>query len=387
MSKIRFLKVSSPYLSFINNIYKNNPQLFNATYQSQLEAIFKGFFAWGDGWKVYLEATQRYEVEEIIMNVAPLQKRWAKENNIKYDNQRWMYDILESQIAMFKPNVLFTLSQDITSEYRLYLRQKFPGIKFAIGYDGTCNHDPLFFRGCDMILSCLEYTADFYNKNGFKGYFFKHAFDPRILDYIQQRPPLFDAVFIGSIKVTRRGHIERIKLLLKLTEKIGMDLWLSDIPSKRDLLLTSAAFLKRMQFSSLYNCINSFSRIPLMMKKSRGAIFGLDMYQTLADSRMTFNCHIDLAGPFAANMRMFEATGVGTCLLTDLKKNLIDYFEIDKEVIAYRDAEECIEKIKYLLNNESFRKMVALRGQKKTLECHNLKYRIQEFDQTLSQLL
>lgn len=387
MNKVRFLKVSSPYLSFVNNIYKNEPQLRAASYQSQIDALCKGFFAWGDGWKIYLEETQRYEVEELIMNAEPLQKRWAKEHHFEYDKQRWMYDILEAQIADFKPSILFALSQDISSEYRLYLRQKFPGIKFVIGYDGTCNHDPLFFRGCDMILSCLEYSADFYNRNGYEGYFFKHAFDPRILDYIKQRHSLYDAAFIGSIKVTRRGHNERLNLLSRLTDKVDMDLWLSDIPSKRNLLLASASFLKRRQYRSLYTCIRSFRRIPFMISKNKGAIFGLDMYQALADSRVTFNCHIDLAGSFAANMRMFETTGVGTCLLTDWKSNLKDYFEIGKEVVAYRNADECIDKMKYLLSNETFRKTVALNGQKKTLEQHNLKDRILEFEQKLIQLI
>ena len=41
--------------------------------------------------------------------------------------------------------------------------------------------------------------------------------------------------------------------------------------------------------------------------------------------------------------RLFEATGVGTLLVTDWKKNLHEMFEPGKEVIVYHSPEECAE--------------------------------------------
>ena len=46
------------------------------------------------------------------------------------------------------------------------------------------------------------------------------------------------------------------------------------------------------------------------------------MYQALRRSLITLNSHIDMVGREAGNARLFEATGVGTFLLTDFKDNL-----------------------------------------------------------------
>ena len=94
------------------------------------------------------------------------------------------------------------------------------------------------------------------------------------------------------------------------------------------------------------------------------------MFRQLRDSRVALNTHIDISTHSASNMRLFEATGVGACLLTDWKENLGDLFEPDAEVVAYRDAEECVEKAKYLLAHESRRRDIAAAGQRRTLREH-----------------
>ena len=67
-------------------------------------------------------------------------------------------------------------------------------------------------------------------------------------------------------------------------------------------------------------------------KRYQGPAFGRDLYRILSTSRITVNCHIDVAGQFADNMRLFEATGAGTLLITDWKVNLHNVFELGKEV-------------------------------------------------------
>ena len=48
----------------------------------------------------------------------------------------------------------------------------------------------------------------------------------------------------------------------------------------------------------------------------------MDYYRKLAEAKIVLNVHIDSAGDYSGNMRMFEATGVGTYLITDYYKNL-----------------------------------------------------------------
>ena len=45
------------------------------------------------------------------------------------------------------------------------------------------------------------------------------------------------------------------------------------------------------------------------------------MYQLIFDSKVVLNNHIDISQDQMANIRLFESTGLGSCLLTDYKNN------------------------------------------------------------------
>ena len=102
------------------------------------------------------------------------------------------------------------------------------------------------------------------------------------------------------------------------------------------------------------------------------------MYQILQSSKMTLNHHISVAGSFANNFRLYEATGVGTLLITDLRENLREMFEPDREVVVYRNPEECAEVIRYYLDHDEAREAIACAGQQRTLREHNYYNRMRE---------
>jgi spore maturation protein CgeB len=108
-----------------------------------------------------------------------------------------------------------------------------------------------------------------------------------------------------------------------------------------------------------------------------GPAWGREMFQVLRNSLLTLNHHGDLR-PFANNMRLFEATGVGTLLITDWKENLHEMFEPGKEVIAYRTSEECAELVRYYLEHEDEGTEIARAGQQRTLREHTYYQRVQE---------
>jgi spore maturation protein CgeB len=106
------------------------------------------------------------------------------------------------------------------------------------------------------------------------------------------------------------------------------------------------------------------------------AAFGLDYYDVLARSKIVFNRHIGCAGNDASNMRMFEATGMGACLLTDNKRNLRDLFEPGVEVVTYENIDDAIQKVEYLLAHDREREAIAKAGQRRTLEDHSFEKRV-----------
>ncbi len=380
MSPIRFMKVAPYYQRYVKQLYDSHPSLEPASYEMQYNALMNGCFSWSDYWKTHLEATGDFEVQEIILDVAPLQKQWAKEHKVKYDEDNWVLDILESQIAEFKPHILF--AHDLlytTQEFHKRVRGQNPSIKLIIGWDGIAINDPKLFSECDLVLSCSEYVVDFYQNAGVQARLFSNGFEKSLLSEIDNNDPKYNTSFVGSVMLFKGGHNNRLQWLSSLAKEIDVDLWLS--------LISSDGFFTKNQWKWLtQGNFKDFITSVQLKKFNRGEVFGLEMYQILADSKITLNMHIDTAKK-AGNLRLYEATGIGTCLVTDWKDNLKDYFEIDKEIVAYKSEAECIDKIKYLLNNDSEREAIAKAGHQRTLENYSLESCIKTFTDHLMSLL
>jgi hypothetical protein len=122
-------------------------------------------------------------------------------------------------------------------------------------------------------------------------------------------------------------------------------------------------------------------------ERCRPALFGLDLYRLLRRSRVTFNAHGESALGTADNLRLFQATGVGACLLTDAARNLGDLFEPDREVVTWASPEECVEKARYLLAHEEERRAIASAGQRRALREHTALERAREVEALLQRAL
>ena len=84
---------------------------------------------------------------------------------------------------------------------------------------------------------------------------------------------------------------------------------------------------------------------------------------------------------------MFEATGVGTCLLTDTGQNMPDLFEEDKEVVTYRTVDEAVDKANYLLDHPDEAEQIAKAGQARTLRDHTIMKRSKQMDDVIQKIL
>jgi spore maturation protein CgeB len=111
------------------------------------------------------------------------------------------------------------------------------------------------------------------------------------------------------------------------------------------------------------------------------------MYQAIRDSRVVLNIHADSSPTHASNMRLFEITGAGACMLTDRKQNIADFFEPDREVVVYDGAQDCMEKALWLLGHPTERCRVAAAGQRRTLSDHTFARRAAVLDQIVRRAL
>ncbi len=98
----------------------------------------------------------------------------------------------------------------------------------------------------------------------------------------------------------------------------------------------------------------------------------MDMYRVLAASRITLNTHSDFADNYAANQRLFETTGMGSCLLTEHAENIKELFVPGEEILTYNSKEELLEIIKTMLNQRERIEKIALAGQLRTLKDYTI---------------
>lgn len=381
MSDIVFVKTSPLYHESIVGIYNQLPELIEKSYAEQLDFVMSQRFGWSDSWGKYLNKLDGYSAYEIILNAEPLQKQWAKENSCKYSDDSWIIDILVAQLSELKADIWFCNDFSIDNKTRKKIRGLVPSIKLLIGWDGIAYNSTEYFHGCDMVISCLSGSSEYYSSHGFKSYTFHHAFDPDILDCLIYRDHLYNVSFLGSVFLRDGGHRSRLEILSKLISRIDIDCWVSGlIPADRKQFRKEQfKRLKRGKFAE-------FIDVGRVAARNRGQVFGRDMFQVLADSRMTINTHIDIAGNKAANMRLFEATGVGTCLVTDWKENIGDFFVPDEEVVCFKSTAECVDKVRMLIKDDALRNRIALAGQKRTLESHSFEKRIRSFTKYIEKI-
>ena len=102
----------------------------------------------------------------------------------------------------------------------------------------------------------------------------------------------------------------------------------------------------------------------------RPPLFGLEMFAALRRAAVTLNVHADVSVSHASNLRLFEATGVGTCLLTEARANLSDWFVPGQEVVTWESPADCVRQIQGLLDDPARCEAIATAGQARTLQEH-----------------
>ena len=124
---------------------------------------------------------------------------------------------------------------------------------------------------------------------------------------------------------------------------------------------------------------------PRLMKQVLPPCYGSQLFKLLNDSKITLNVHGHVNANYgkakfaAGNIRLFEATGAGCCLLTDHLPHLEEFFIADEEIVTFRSKEEAVEKAKYLLENPKVAKSIAKKGHHKAWRYHSSAIRANQF--------
>ena len=362
---MRFLLVSTDYPAFLSSLYSRNPDLSEASYEKQQQVRAESLFSLADFYSSNLRKLG-HDAWDVDVNNEFIQKAWAREHGLRVDDDDrwrfrlrrgivpwvsrvkdpWFYDILAAQIKHYKPDVVLNHAIDLNSEF---FQEMKPYVGFLVGSHASTLSDTPDLGMYDLMLSIVDNFVDYFRQLGVRSERLRFGFQPGLLDRFGQPERSVPVSFVGNLFSC---HAERIRWLEHLCQRIPVQVWTGYTNG-----LAEASPVK--------GCV-------------RGAAWGADMFDVLFKSRITLNSHVDVAGGYAGNLRLFEATGSGALLITDWKNNLHEMFDAGTEVLAYRTADECLEMVEYYLSHDNERQAIARTGQRRTLREHTYYHRMQE---------
>ena len=399
----RFVKVTSFYRDFLKRYYNQNPIVVNLSYDDQMAHLMSKAFSWADFYSRHLRELSN-EAYEIVANAIPLQNAWAKEHGSSATGLHIVMD----QLKYLKPDVImFQDSYNFNGDWIRELRKSVPSIKLVFGFGCSPfnNLHLIQFKAFDFMIVCSSRFSIEFQKSGIRVYTLLHAFEASLLDKIEiDNPyPKIDFSFLGSFIPGSEGHTLRQQVVNQLIKsKINLDIYAHILKiSPMDLFLRRSAYIsaqmmKGLKLDTLAKSIPGIKKayflgelpqnprnISAISRIAKPPVYGLDMFKAISRSKIGFNMHGAAAGDYAANVRLFEITGVGSCMVTDWKKNLNEIFEIDKETVAFSNGDECIEKIRWLLDHPKEREEIAIAGQKRVLKDHTFKIRANQLNEII----
>jgi len=444
MSNYRILRLNGLYGGKDFSSYNNDLELANKSYSEQFNHIVNEGTIYSYG---FIEAMNSLgnESKELLLDVEILQKTWAKENGIKFHPAKWEIEILLNQINDFKPDVVYFANRPDINLTEI-LKDKCPWVKLFVMFSGAHGtyenvHD------ADILFAGGPKIAAEYRDWGLSPILLYHSFDNIFFENqnISTNDLNYDLTFYGYVPfgLRKSTHDNRYFVISELLKRTNIELWSNEynvatgqyendgkkynvspktinkisLKSKLRNIIVDI-FFKLFDYHSLIK-LKSYDLTPRKVKniiqeildtmkynsnptsavikktalryiypsRVHMPVYGKKMYEILNQSKIVFNIHGDRIRNVVGNLRMFEVTGVGSCLLTDTGSNMSDLFEEDKEVVTYRTVDEAVEKVNYLLEHPAEAEQIAKAGQARALKDHTIMNRCLQIDEVIQKLL
>lgn len=350
---------------------------YNDGYLEQLDKDKVNFTTFDEGYQFqknnffYHYGTLAHYIEEnghnamlIIPNYKVLQNLWCQENNTDQDSTTDL-DLVKKQLEKFNPDIVFLNSNfEYYPEIIPYCKKN--NIKICAWISCPLPHK-IDFKKLDHIFTLFKPHHQLFTELGIPCTYTHGGFDERIISSLKNKKE-YPVTFIGGIG---GFHKQREQLLKKIVKEIPLSIWGYGFKSKTKWKSIAKQIQQGFVFRKAYN----------------GEIWAKQMYHTLNASQITINFHGDIAKGHAVNMKLFEATGAGTLLLTEESSQITQFFEPGKEVVVYNSHEDAIQKINYYLSNPKEMELITKAGQSKTLKYYNYKTMIMTYISVFENLL
>lgn len=360
---MKFFQVHTFYSAYLARHYAAQPALLEANHDEQIKALLADSFGVAHMWAPSL-AKRGHDTQLVIANDVASQFRWAAENVDKLKLKKkseWVREIVLEQVNRFQPEVLH-LGDPVVFDMSFVRRLK-QRPKWVIGWRAAPTPDSVDWKGMDLLLSHLDSGIKFAWKHGVRDARpFYPGFCQWVADAVKDEPKEYDVVFCGQ---WTSDHERRNKLIAKIAK-------------------ASLSKDKPFSFGLFLECSDPSQLPDAVRKLNQGSRWGMEMHRMLKCGRVVVNAEIDMARGSAGNMRFFETTGVGSCLLTEHHDNVNRYFEPGKEIVTFRGSDDCMAKLHDLLDHPDKTEAVAQAGHRRCMTEHESSTRMKALEDLLA---
>ena len=382
---MRVLILNTDYEAFLDHLYAENPGLAEESYDRQMSVRNRSLFGAADFYSEGLKANG-VEAADIHLNNRAMQLRWASEHGVNIHAEKaaespgfgakvrrlfggksrpssqlaampaWTRNVMTAQIEAFRPDVI--LNQAMHFAGAESLRGLVGKRSLLVGQIAAPWHGPEDDLAYDLIVTSLPNFVQQFERRGIKTFYNQLGFAPDVLASVPQAQRDLAVTFVGTLS---SHHADRIRLLEDLAKRTSLNIWGMGIEEVAESSLIRGCY--------------------------RGQAWGREMFAIFRRSQIVINQHIGIAGDFANNMRLYEATGCGAALMTDRKANLQELFDVGSEVVDYGDPAECLARIEELLDEPSRCAEIGAKGQARTCSSHTYVQRTAELKAKFAELL
>ena len=382
---MRVLILNTDYEAFLDDLYAGNPGLAERSYDQQMAVRNASLFGAADFYSEGFKANG-VEAVDVHLNNKAMQLRWAAEHGLTIgpagegkarslgakmrrllglDRELraqlaalpdWLRSVMIAQIETYQPDVILNQAMHLVGAELL---RSLAGKRcLLVGQIAAPWHEPDDDLAYDLIATSLPNFVQRFERRGVRTFYNQLGFAPRVLESLPEIERDLVVTFVGTLS---SHHAERIRLLEFLAERTRLNIWGMGIEEVSEQ-------------SPIRGCF-------------RGQAWGRDMFSIFRRSQIVINQHIGIAGRFANNMRLYEATGCGAALVTDRKTNLDTLFKVGSEVIDYADPEECLAGIEGLLSEPDRCAAIGSSGQSRTCGGHTYVQRTAELKAKFAEML
>jgi len=364
--------VEAYYRLFLDDAYEWRPGLRDLDYEASLRALLDEGMGTAGSYALNLRKLG-HRASVVVVNDVGLQAKWARENGLRlglpslFDAsiaqnrycrrvlrpQKWLMRILRAQIEAEHPDVLlFTNPSWCEPSFMRGIR---PHVGMVVGQIASTIPQKEYIRSCDLMVSSFQHFVDRFRAMGMPAEYLQLGFEASSVDVLRTRPETFETAFVGGLSGPE--WVGGTAVLEGLAEASRLDVW----GYGQETLRPDSPLRRRYH----------------------GHAWGHGVLNVFHNSKIVVNRHGEIAEDCANNVRLYEATGSGSLLVTDVKSNLADLFRIDEEIVAYRDGSDLISKVEYYLAHEDERSSIASAGHQRTLRDHSTLQRMHVLEQII----